>query len=335
MKYFELKDENLNSFRFSILGMGTWQFGGLNFLDGKDCGWQNIDTKELEKSSLFAIENGINHFDTADSYGNGLSEEIIGNFLSKNNLKNEIRVSTKIGFIKNNFENAYCKKNLEIQFEKSLRNLKKGYVDILYFHNSNFGENDCFLDEALEFFYRKKAEGKLLFIGLSCYTTKDFVRLIPKIKPSVIQAKANILNTQFITENSIVAQLLKKYNIKFFAFSPFEHGLLLNKYNSSFDKNKFFCDGDHRKNLKKFDSENIFKLNRSLNEIAEKFNVNSNIEGFLDICLDFLFFYKTVDSVLFGFRNKKQVEIILKYLYKINSIFKEKKDIEFVKNCLK
>ncbi len=323
MKFFTLEDEKKNIHKFSVLGLGTWQFGGLNFLYGKDSGWQNVNDVDLEKAVLFAIENGVNFFDTADSYGDGKSEKLIGYIVFRNKLK-DIKIISKLGFIKNNYENAYHPENLARQFDRSLKNLKRDYVDILFFHNTDFGKNNEYLDDAIDFFYKQKEKGKVLFIGLSSYTTRDFVKFIQKIKPDIVEGKANIINRNFITDGNVLPTILKKNNIKFLAFSPFEHGL--------FFKNKDemdFLSGDHRRNIKKFSYDYLRKIDIFFDKILKNFDLNKNVDNIIDICLDFLFFNKNITGVLFGFRNIEQVKSVIKY-FTSKSIFKDEKDLKFI-----
>jgi aryl-alcohol dehydrogenase-like predicted oxidoreductase len=320
----------IDEVQISELGLGCWALGGLNFVEGIDSGWAPVDYAEAKSAILYALENGINHFDTADSYGNGLSEKYLGNILDEIGKTNSVFISTKVGFLKNNFQHSYSAENIKLQFANSLKNLRRDYVDIYYFHHSDFGENDCYLDDALKIFNDLKAEGKIKAIGLSCYKTKDFVRLISKIKPDVIQGKANLLDTKFIEENSIVAQLVKKNDIKFVAFSPFEHGILLNKYKNDI----FFQDGDHRKNLKKFKPENLQIINKKLDILAEMFG--DKPEDFSSICLNFLFGHEIVSNVLVGFRNKQQVEMNLEYLKSKENFSRENlKNLKFIKNLFR
>lgn len=325
MKYFVLEDKNKNVHKFSVLGMGTWQFGGLNFLYGKDSGWQNVNDKDLEKAVLFAVDNGINYFDTADSYGSGKAEKLIGNIIYNNKLKN-VKIIEKLGFIRNNYENSYHPDNLKLQFDTSLRNLKRDYVDVLFFHNTDFGKKSEYLDDAIDFFYKQKEKGKVLFIGLSSYKTGDFVKFIPRIKPDIVEGKANIITKNFISRGNILPVILKKNNIKFLAFSPFEHGLFFKNYS---DENFDFLLGDHRRNIKKFNFDYLRKVNYFFDKTLKKFDLSKNIDNIMKICLDFLFFHDSLDGVIFGFRNINHVKSIIK-CFDMKSIFQNKDNFEFI-----
>ncbi|GAB3798049.1 aldo/keto reductase [Spirosoma humi] len=61
----------------SRLGFGTWQFGGPNVVNGHPTGWGEVDKADAIRAVHSALEQGINFFDTADSYGRGQSERIL------------------------------------------------------------------------------------------------------------------------------------------------------------------------------------------------------------------------------------------------------------------
>jgi aryl-alcohol dehydrogenase-like predicted oxidoreductase len=76
------------------IGFGTWQLGGESTFGGKVNGWSNFDEKAANKAVLFAIENGIHFFDTADGYGKGQSEIFLGKVIGNHS---QIKVCTKFG----------------------------------------------------------------------------------------------------------------------------------------------------------------------------------------------------------------------------------------------
>lgn len=308
----------------SEIGLGCWTLGGLNWEDEKfSSGWAPVNKKEAINAIHYAIDQGINHFDNADVYGNGKAEKLLAEAISES--KETLYVSSKVGWIKNNYENAYHPDNIRKQCEQSLLNLKRDVIDIYYFHNSRFGKKDQYLEDAIEIMNKLKDEGKIRAIGLSTYSQKDFKKLIPKIKPDVVQAWAHIMDYHFITQNSILMNLCEENNISFIAFSPLNQGILLNKYNS---KNPpTFVDGDHRSKSEKFKSENLAKAEKGLKVIGEYFG--DAIEEYARIALQFVLFHKNVAAVIPGFRNKQQVEMLLQG----KGRFLDGKDMAFIRKA--
>ena len=301
MEYTVLKN-NIKIFR---VGLGCWALGGRSWSNGHASGWADIDEFDVREAIDYAMENGVNHFDNADCYGNGRSEEMLGRILGDR--KNDVVIASKVGHLKNEFEHAYIPQNIRQQCEKSLKNLGRDYIDIYYFHHGNFGKDDCYLDDAIDIMHRLQSEGKIRAIGLSAYTTADFVRLVPKIRPDVLQSWAHIMDDKFIREKTLVRQLLEKYKISFIAFSPLNQGLLLGKYSAKNPPK--FGDGDHRKDLKKFSKKALEILEPKIEKLKECFG--NSTKDLSSVALKYLLANPVVGSVIPGFRNKAQVQMNL------------------------
>src|SRR5205823_11303427 len=84
--------------RVSQVGLGCWQFGGAIVLDGKPDGWSGITDEESTATIKRAVELGINFFDTADMYGWGHSEEVLGQTLKEIGHRDRHYIATKVGF---------------------------------------------------------------------------------------------------------------------------------------------------------------------------------------------------------------------------------------------
>ncbi len=58
----------------SEISLGCWTLGGLNWVSGVPNGWANVDEDEAIRAIHHALDQGVNHFDNADVYGNGRAE---------------------------------------------------------------------------------------------------------------------------------------------------------------------------------------------------------------------------------------------------------------------
>jgi aryl-alcohol dehydrogenase-like predicted oxidoreductase len=109
-----------NGFDVSEVGLGCWQIGA---------DWGKDITKETSFNILNeAVNNGITFFDTADVYGNGKSETLIGEFLKT--CKTPVRVATKFGRNSDVFPDNYSKDKLRQSVEDSLQRLGVDAIDL-------------------------------------------------------------------------------------------------------------------------------------------------------------------------------------------------------------
>lgn len=302
MKYRKLGKSDIE---VSEISLGCWTMGGLNWVSGMPNGWADVDEKEISEAINYAIDNGVNHFDNADVYGNGRAERMLARILGERT--NNFIIATKIGWFPGTAAHAFEPRHIRHQCEQSLINLKREYIDLYYFHHGDFGENDKYLDDAIEVMNRLRDEGKIRLIGQSAYSNEDFQKLIPKVKPDVLQSYANAMETVFIAEDSPTRKLMEENQISFVAFRPVGQGLLLDKYHK--DNPPKFEDGDHRKGLRRFSAESLSELEPKLAQLKEKFG--SGIEDLARVALQYLLHYKFMGAVIPGFRNLKQVQVNL------------------------
>lgn len=302
MKYRKLGKSDLE---VSEISLGCWTMGGLNWVNGMPNGWADVNEKEISEAINFAIDHGVNHFDNADVYGNGRAERMLARILGKGT--NDFIIATKIGWHPGTAKHAFEPAHIRHQCEQSLINLNRDYIDLYYFHHGNFGENDEYLDDAVEVMNRLKEEGKVRIIGQSAYSNDDFQKLVPRVKPDVLQSYSNAMETVFINDDSPTRKLMEEKQISFVAFRPIGQGLLLDKYKK--ENPPKFEDGDHRKGLDRFSPEKLAELEPKLKKIKERFG--STIEDLARVALQYLLHYKFMGAVIPGFRNLKQVKVNL------------------------
>jgi myo-inositol catabolism protein IolS len=289
----------------SEISLGCWTLGGLNWVDGTQNGWANVDEKEVTEAVNYAIDKGVTHFDNADVYGNGRAERMLARILGKRT--NKFVIASKVGWFKGTAEHAYEPLHIRHQCEQSLLNLKRDYIDIYYFHHGGFGDNEVYLDDAVEVMNKLKEEGKIRLIGQSAYTHENFIKLVPRVKPDVLQSSASAMNDMYVADGTPTRKLLEEYKMSFIAFGPIGQGLLLGKY----DKNNppQFEPGDHRLNAPRFSRENLEKLEPKIEKLKAKFG--SSTEDLARAALQYMLHYKVTGAVIPGFRNLNQVKINL------------------------
>jgi myo-inositol catabolism protein IolS len=145
--------------KVSVIGVGTWQFGG-------EWGRQ-FSQKDVDAILDQAAESGINLIDTAECYGDHLSERLIGDYLKRHDRSRWI-VATKFGHHFNGFMNRddqFSVKQVLKQLEDSLSALQVETIDLYQFHSGSDAE---FENGSLwESVHAQKAAGKLGHLGVS------------------------------------------------------------------------------------------------------------------------------------------------------------------------
>ena len=161
MKYRRLGRTNL---RVSVIGMGTWQLGGE---------WgKNFEQREVDQMFDAARDAGINLIDTAECYGDHLSERLIGNAIARD--RDKWVVATKFGHkfhghMKRTDERS--PKDAVEQLEASLKALRTDHVDLLQYHSLADAEfENAELQQTL---IRLKQQGKVRRIGNSIRGNAD------------------------------------------------------------------------------------------------------------------------------------------------------------------
>ncbi len=302
MRYRRLGQTDLE---VSEISLGCWTLGGLNWVNGSPNGWANVDEAEVKRAIDYALEQGVNHFDNADVYGNGRAEQMLARLLGDRTKK--VSIASKIGWFPGTAAHAYEAAHIRHQCEQSLINLRRDVIDLYYFHHGDFGPNDRYLDGAVDTMVKLRKEGKIRLIGLSSYSHKDFERLVPQVKPDVLQSWAHIMDDQFIREGSPVRKLLDGRKMSFVAFSPLNQGLLLGKFDPKNPPQ--FEAGDHRLGDKRFTSENLLDLQPKIERLKTRFG--SDVRDLARVALQYLLAEPVTACVIPGFRNLHQVQVNL------------------------
>ena len=302
MKYRKLGQSGVE---VSEISLGCWTLGGLNWVNGSPNGWANVDVNEVKRAIDYALDLGVNHFDNADVYGNGRAERMLSEILGDRTKK--LTIATKVGWFPGTAAHAYEPAHIRHQCEQSLINLKRDVIDLYYFHHGDFGPEDRYLDDAVVVMHQLKKEGKIRLIGQSAYSNNDFVKLVPKVKPDVLQSWAHIMDDQFIREGTPVRKLLNEKKMSFVAFSPLNQGILLGKFDPKNPPK--FEEGDHRKGDNRFTTEFLLGVQPKIEKLKSRFG--KDVKDLARVALQYLLANPVVCCVIPGFRNLNQVEINL------------------------
>lgn len=282
------------------VSLGTWGHGGPHVTDkGVSVGWSGHDDRQAQEALIAAYRAGITHWDTADVYGDGHSEELIGQ-VWRDVPRAEIFLATKFGYSYGPANHPYDPTFMRKQAERSLRNMRTDTIDLYYFHHCDFGRDDRYFDGALETMHDLRAEGKVRFVGLSDWDASRLMRFVARVDPDVVQPYRNLVDDNY--EVSGLKQWVETRDVGVAFFSPLKHGLLLGKYDQPVE----YGEGDFRSTIDDFrDPDAIARYKRAASEVRARFA--SHPEPVLHAVLGALLTDNATACVLLGQRNAKQV----------------------------
>ncbi|MBC7903321.1 MAG: aldo/keto reductase, partial [Gemmatimonadaceae bacterium] len=152
----------------SETGFGAWAIGGPAMAGNIPIGWGNSDDKDSTAALKAALDNGINFFDTADFYGLGHSEKLIGKVFSNSD---KVIVATKVGQKPGTdrpVEIDYSRKYLLNACEASLKRLRRESIDYYQLHVASVA--DLEKGECVDAMERLRDSGKIRYWGISLFT---------------------------------------------------------------------------------------------------------------------------------------------------------------------
>ena len=241
------------------IGMGCWAIGGADHNLGMPMGWSTADDAAAMRGLEAACELGANLFDTADVYGHGHSERLLGR-LVRTAGRHGLVLSSKTGYFAGTAEHPYLPSAMRRQLETTLENLGTDHLDIYFLHNSEFGPEDRHLDDAITQMRAFKKQGLVRAIGmrgphrfapdrlaLAKGQREDkharFRRLFTAIAPDCLAVRFNALTPVPDGPDSIFA-FAAEHGASVLVNKPLAQGLLTGKHDP--DQPPAFGPGDHR-----------------------------------------------------------------------------------------
>ena len=213
--------KDFQDLKLSALGMGAMR---LPVMDGDD---SRIDEAAAKEMVAYAMEQGVNYYDTAWGYHDGNSELVMGRAL-KEYPRDSFYLATKFpGYDLSNMD------KVEEIFEKQLEKCQVEYFDFYLFHNVCEMNIDAYLDEKYgiyDYLMKQKENGRIRHLGFSAHGSYDVMkRFLEKYGKSMefCQIQLNYLDWSFQDAKAKV-ELLKKYNIPVWVMEPLRGGRLAN-----------------------------------------------------------------------------------------------------------
>ncbi len=322
MKYRRLGKTNLE---ISEVSLGTWQVGGK---------WgSEFDNKSAEKIIHTAIDNGINFIDTADVYGEGLSEKVVGKVVRER--AEEVYVASKCGRQLNPHVNESYQPNVLRGFvEASLKNTGLERLDLIQLHCPP--TDVYYRPEIFRLMDDLQAEGKIRNYGVSVEKVEEALKAIEFPGVSTVQIIFNMFRqrpSQLFFEQAVMK------DVGIIARVPLASGLLTGK----FDRNTKFGKEDHRYFNREgalFDKGETFSgidYERGLEAVAELKGVFG--DKLAQRALQWILKFPEISCVIPGASNAEQLisnlktesleELTKDQLEKVNDVYERliKKDV--------
>ena len=297
----------------SEIGFGAWAIGGNAMIGSVAIGWGESDDNVSKIAIHRSLDLGINFFDTADIYGLGHSEKLLGEMIGED--KNII-IATKVGNVSRDeqFTVDYSKKYIVNACEASLKRLNREEIDYYQLHTArmqHLQEEECI--QAMQLLQQ---QGKIRYWGISLNTFEPYPEaeyLLKANQGNGFQLVLNILN-----QNAL--PLLKKANEKGYgiiARMPLQFGLLTGKFDKAFN----FPENDHRKKrLTKDVIDNCATALMPVWELCKKYGCTKT-----QLALSYILSYPEVSTVIPGIRTANQAELNTSGLVKL-----EDNDIAYI-----
>lgn len=292
MEYRKLGNTGIN---VSEVSLGTWAIGG---------DWGNINDGDALKSIQYAIDQGVNFFDTADVYGNGHSEELLAK--ATKGLEDKVFIATKFcrkGDIHD--PNTYSFETVRSYCEASLKRLNRESIDLYQIHCP--ATHILKSGEVFDVLDRLQSEGKIRNYGVSVETVEEGLICLEHPNVKTLQVIFNIFRQKPL--ETLFPEAYQK-GVGILARVPLASGLLTGK----FAKDHIFEESDHR----------------HFNENGEAFNVGETFGGLgfqngiklanqlkwiangrpsmASAALRWILDHKEVSCVIPGFKNIEQIK---------------------------
>ncbi len=316
MNYKKLGSTNVD---VSTICLGTMTWGEQN---SKADGFEQMD---------YAIDNGVNFWDTAEIYAipmreetYGETENIIGEWFKKTKKRDKVILATKVSgptskeYIRGG-GCSYDKKSMSEALEKSLKRMQTDYIDLYQLHwperNTNFfgkqgyehdsnEKNWIAFEEILENLKKFVDAGKIRYVGLSNETAWGLAKCLElsKLKnlPKMmaVQNPYNLLNRTYEVG---LAEISVREQSGLLAYSPLAFGYLTGKYrNNNMPKGSRI---DLFKDFTRYNNENSIKAIEEYYNISQKFNLD-----FAQMSIKFCEIQPFVTSVIIGATTMQQLK---------------------------
>jgi aryl-alcohol dehydrogenase-like predicted oxidoreductase len=274
----------------SEIGFGAWAIGGNAF--GNSYG--PTDDAESQRAIRKAFELGCRFFDTADVYGHGHSEELLGAAL--HDVRDQVILATKVGgnFYNGDVHMDFTPSYLRFAVERSLARLRTDRIDLLQLHNPPI--NLISAMETYEPLEAMKREGLIRFYGVSVHPPEEGLAAVHATMPDTVQIVYNLARRE--AEDTFLATA-QAANVGVIAREPLANGFLAGRYHADSTWER----GDIRGRMPRPYVTQLAALGQRVRELAGKSAMTA-----AQLALKFVLDRGEVACAIVGMKTVQQVE---------------------------
>ena len=274
----------------SRIAFGTWSFGG---------DWGDVDTEKAVAAIRYAHELGVNFFDTAQGYGNGAAEAILGDALRAelDSRRDEVVIATKGGIDPGGERTRDSgREALRSGVESSLRAMKIDHIDLYQVHwpdpQTPFEDTAGYLQELVD-------EGKIRHVGVSNFDVAQ-MEAFARVRPvETLQPPYHLFRRAVEAE---IWPYVQANDIGTLVYSPLGSGLLT----GTMTEDTTFDEGDWRSQATAFTGE-AFRTNLRIVEELKEFAATKDLEV-SQLAIAWVLAQPEVDVAILGARSRRNIE---------------------------
>lgn len=272
----------------SEVGFGAWGIGGNK--DGAVAYGPTDEAQSLDALSA-AFDAGITFYDTADLYGHGESERLIGRAFASR--RDKVVIASKVGMLDAMGKQDFSPARIERALDASLQRLQTDYVDLYQLHSPPL---DALRPELLAVLDDLKKKGKVRAVGISLKAPEEGEKALALYPFAAVQVNFNLLD-QRLLDLGLAQRCLEK-GAGIIARTPLCFGFLTTKYSAD----EAFDPSDHRSRW----SVEQRRVWASANELFQ--NYRRDAETAAQFAIRFCLSFDAVSSVIPGMLTREHVE---------------------------
>lgn len=290
--------------KVSTLCLGTMTFGEAD--EGSFMHGVGADDRTSSAIMNAALDSGINFFDTADVYGNdGLTERVIGRWLSSDKRRDEVVLATKFRFRTGKGPNGTGASRYRIvrTVEDSLRRLQTDRIDLYQIHMQDYDTPEHETLSALDDLVRA---GKVLYVGASNYTAYRLVESLWTSEKHRLERFATLQMQYSLIARDIEREhvpVCRRHGLGLLPWSPLAAGFLSGKYRRDQEPPAGTRFEKWKERYGSFDNERNWRILDALLDVAKEVDATP-----AQVSLAWLLSRPAVTSVIFGARSTAQLD---------------------------